>query len=138
MAADDSTKGISFAAGVLITIGLVSIALVIYSIVMPMLNKGVKNTSAISQRITNSGFSQYDGTTLQGSEVIGAINTQASDDLEVVVKTNANSSGKSYTTTTYNITDKNDNDYIEPTEKFSSELDINKNGSVTGITFEQE
>lgn len=137
MAAEDSTKGISFGAGVLITIGLVSIALVIYNIVVPMLNKGVKNTSAISQRISNSGYTQYDGTNLQGSEVIGAINTQASDDLYVLIKTNAHTAGKKYTTTTYNITDKNDIDYIEPTKKFDSVLVVNTNGSVIGIVFTQ-
>lgn len=138
MAMEDSTKGISFAAGVLIVIGLVSIALVIYNIVMPMLNTGVKNTSSISQRITNSGYSQYDGTQKQGSEVISAINTQASDTLKVTVKTNSNTSGTSYTTTSYNITDKDDDDYIEPTEKFNSVLVTNKNGAITGITFTQE
>lgn len=137
MAMEDSTKGISFAAGVLIVIGLVSVALVIYNIVMPMLNTGVKNTSSISQRITNSGYSQYDGTTKQGSEVIGAINTQASEDLKITVKTNSNPSGKSYTTTSYNITDKDDDNYIEPTEKFDSKLVVNNNGAVTEIVFTQ-
>lgn len=137
MAMEDSTKGISFAAGVLIVIGLVSVALVIYNIVMPMLNTGVKNTSSISQRITNSGYSQYDGTTKQGSEVISAINTQASEDLKITVKTNSNPSGKSYTTTSYNITDKDNDNYIEPTEKFDSKLVVNTNGAVTEILFTQ-
>ena len=137
MATQDSTEGIKAGAGILITIGLVSAALVIYNVVMPMVNTGIKQTSAISQRITNVNYSQYDDTDKQGSEVIGAINTQASDDFYVRVKTNANNSGKKYTTTTYNITDKDDNDYIEPTEKFHSELDINDNGAVVGIIFTQ-
>ncbi|NFL43527.1 hypothetical protein FDB61_17830 [Clostridium botulinum] len=138
MAAEDSTKGISFGAGVLITIGIVSAALVIFNIVMPMLNNGAKKTSSISQRITNSSYTQYDNATLQGSEVIGAVNTQASDDFSVRVKTNSNKSGQVYTTTTYNVTDKDDEDYIEPTEKFKSTLVINDNGAVTGIIFVQQ
>lgn len=137
MATQDSTEGIKAGAGILITIGLVSAALVIYNVVMPMVNTGIKQTSAISQRITNGNYSQYDGTVKQGSEVIGAINTQAADDFYVKVKTNANTSGKKYTTTTYNITDKDDNDYIEPTEKFDSALDINDNGAIVGIIFTQ-
>lgn len=137
MATKDSTEGISAGAAILITIGLVSAALVIYNVVMPMINTGIKQTSAISQRITNGNYSQYDGTVKQGSEVIGAINTQAADDFYVKVKTNANNSGKKYTTTTYNITDKNDVNYIEPTEKFDSVLDINDNGAAVGIIFTQ-
>ncbi len=137
MATQDSTDGIKAGAGILITIGLVSAALVIYNVVMPMVNTGIKQTSAISQRITNGNYSQYDDTDKQGSEVIGAINTQASDDFYVKVKTNADASGKKYTTTTYNITNKDDKDYVEPTEKFHSVLDINDNGAVVGIIFTQ-
>ncbi|MVX63752.1 hypothetical protein GKZ28_08595 [Clostridium chromiireducens] len=138
MAGKESTEGISFAAGVVICIGVVSFGLMVYNVVTPMLSKGVKNTSAISQRISDSGYVQYDNGTKQGSEVISAINTQASDDLYIRVKTNSDSSGKTYTTTTYNVTDKDDDDYIEPTAKFDSELVKNTNDTVVGIVFTQD
>lgn len=137
MATRESVEGISTATKVIITIAFVSVALAIYNVVMPMLQKGVKDTSVISQRIINGNYSQYNGAVKQGSEVIGAINTQAADDFYVKVKTNSNASGKKYTTTTYNITDKNDVNYIEPTEKFDSVLDINDNGAIIGIIFTQ-
>lgn len=136
--AKESTEGISFGAGLAICIGIVTFGLIVYNVVSPMLNTSVKKASSISQRITDSSYTQYDDADKQGSEVIGAINSQASADLYVLVKTNSNNSGKKYSTTAYNITDKNDINYVEPTAPFHATIIKNDNDTVVGITFIQQ
>ena len=138
MATEESTKGISAGAAILITIAFVSVGLVLYNIVMPMFNNGVRKAGNISQNVSNSSYVQYDGTTVQGSQVIGAINTEASQDTTVKVKTLAHTAGTDYTSSSYNITVKSNQDYIEPTAEFISVLVKNSNNTVTGITFTQQ
>jgi DNA-damage-inducible protein J len=75
--------------------------------------------------------------TVQGSEVINAINKYASSTITVTVKTKANATGKAYTGA-YTDPGVSDNDHVNEAAMFSSTVSANTNGEVTGITFTQK
>lgn len=139
MAASQSIEGLSNGVKTIIAMAFISVGLVLFALAMPMFNKGIKSASTVTQKVSTANYAQYvNNDSVQGSDVISAINTLAADDFYVKVKTNSDPSGKVYTTNVYNLTDKNDDDFIEPTAKYSSDVNSNDNDASVGLTFVQQ
>lgn len=129
-------KGVSIPTSLVLIVLICTFAVMIYNKTKPMQKTVDTGINTISQSLTSNSFGIYDDTIVSGSSVIGAINTKANSQITVHVTTNASS--KDYTTASYNITDVNDTDYIEESANFKATLNKNENGSIIGITFEQQ
>lgn len=117
---------------------LISKGISFYTKTEPILNTSSSKLDTVSAQLDSIDFKSFNGTTISGSEVISAINTKASSNITVTVKTSSNPSGKAYNSASYNIKDIYDNNYIEATAQFLCELEETDNGTVTGIKCEQK
>lgn len=134
---DEATsKGISLPITALLIVLVCTFGLILYNKTKPMQKTADNNLNVINQSMTSTSFGLYDNTVVSGSSVISAINTKASSEVVIHVKTNKSS--VDYTSASYNVTDINDTDYIEETANFRATLDKNENGSTVGINFEQQ
>lgn len=104
------------------------------SMALSKTTKGSYDSSV--DRISSSKYGEFDGTIVSGADAISAIRLYADENFTVTVKTHRNTN--SYKKAQYSISDISDTNYIEPTGKFSAELEINDNGSVNGITLTQK
>ncbi len=129
---------IKIAIGVLLTVALITAVMLLFNKAKPTVDKASGQLDTITKQMETLEFQAYDGTTVSGSEVISSINTKASNNITITVKTNNNSAGKSYTSASYNITNVSDSNYIEPTGKFSATIDKTANETITGVTFVQQ
>lgn len=103
------------------------------SMALSKTTKGSYDSSV--ERIANSQYGEFDGTTVSGADAISAIRLHAADNFTVTVKTNRTSTV--YNKPQYSVSDITANNYIEPTKKFNAKLETNDNGSVSGITLTQ-
>ncbi len=88
--------------------------------------------------MTANNYSAFDNQSVSGGDVISAINTKATTDLTIIVITNSDTVGITYSSATYNISDTSSIDYIEPNATFHSVIGKTYNGTVTTITFTQQ
>lgn len=135
---ENSRKGLYIATGVFFAILIISIGINYFLKAQPVMEKSSNKIDSVTAQLDSIEYKLFDGRPVSGSEVISAINTKASSNITVKVKTSANPSGKSYNSGSYNIKDIHHKDYIEATASFESQLEKTDNGTVTGITFEQE
>ncbi|WP_315069304.1 hypothetical protein [uncultured Clostridium sp.] len=135
---ENARKAIFMAVSVFLCLLLIGVGITYYTKAQPLMDNSSNKMDTVSTQLTNAEFKHYDGKELPGSDVISTINTKASSNLTVKVKTNSNPSGKSYNTGNYNISDISDDNYIEETAMFDSDIVKTDNGTVTGITFTQE
>lgn len=135
---ENARKALYTAVGVFFALIIISIGITYYQKTQPVMENSSNKIDSITAQLDSVEYKLYDGTTVSGSDVISVVNTKASSNITVKVKTSSNSSGKSYNSGSYNIKDINDKNYIEATATFSSKLEKTDNGTVTGITFEQE
>lgn len=70
---DNAQKAIMIGVGLFITIIVIAAVMLITGIGQDLLNSGTQKASSISDNLQASLTSQYDGTTLTGSQVISAI-----------------------------------------------------------------
>lgn len=134
---DNIKKGIMFGVGILITVGIIAMGLSFYGKAQNMTKTADSSLNDMTQTISNSKFTEYDGTTVSGTQAINAIRMYAADTFTVEINTIKGS--KSYNVgTAYNITDISDSNYIEPTAKFKSTLGKTDNNTVNKITLTQE
>jgi len=130
-------KAIMFAVGILITVGVITMGISFYGKANNMTKSADSSLNDITQTISNSKFTEYDGTTVSGTQAINAIRMYASTTFTVEVETIKGSA--SYNVSTgYNITDISNSNYIEPTAKFKSKLDKTDNNTINRITLIQE
>lgn len=119
------------------------LAITILSIFIGFMNRGKiiayfvgQQADTITYNETNSKYTKYDNTTVDGSDVLNAISEFASTQLTITVQTTANPSGITYNSYNgYAITDVNNINYIEPTAQFSSKLVKTENGTTSSIIF---
>lgn len=124
-------------------IAFVALALLI-SIWFGFFNKGKDFAKASGDKITTIQtqtqkleYTDFNGTTVTGGDVIRAVRLYSNEQFTVTVKTKTNSEGKSYINGVYSVSKIDDKDYIEPTVDFTSSLDYSGNRTVNGITFTQ-
>ncbi|OPJ59769.1 hypothetical protein [Clostridium oryzae] len=135
---ETSNKGMYIAFGTILALVVITFAITIFNKNKPLQKTALSTQDTMIQSINSSSFSSYDNQIVTGDLVITAINTKASDDLKVLVKTNSNPAGKVYTSSAYNISDISDSNYIEPTASFKATLGKTSNGTVNLITFVQQ
>jgi hypothetical protein len=135
---ENARKALYMAVGVFFALIIITTGISYYNKTEPVMSTSSSKIDTISSQLDAIDYKTYNGTQVSGSEVISAINTKASSNIAIKVKTKANSSGKTYNSGSYNIKDINNHDYIESTAMFNSEIEKTDNGTVTGINFDQE
>lgn len=135
---ENSQKALYMAVGVFFALIIITVGITYYNKAEPVMSTSNAKIDSISAQLDSIDYKNYDGKSVSGSEVISAINTKASSNITVKVKTSSNSSGKSYNSSSYNIKDISDKNYIEATAIFDSKIEKTDNGTVTGIIFEQQ
>lgn len=138
---DNIKKYIMWAVGVIVTVIIIVICLNFFYKSKSVNKAADKKYSSLSQSLSASDLSDYDGTTVDGSDAISCIKTYASSNLVIKVSTGTGAGTKtvtSYTSASYNVTDNTAADYIEPTAKFDADLVKASNGNVKEIDFVQQ
>jgi nitrate/TMAO reductase-like tetraheme cytochrome c subunit len=134
---DNIKKAIMFAVGILITVGIIAMGLSFYGKANNMTKSADTSLNDITQTISNSKYTEYDGTTVSGTQAINAIRLYADNNFTVSVSTKKTTTSYN-SATSYNITDISKSDYIEPTGKFKSKLEKTDNDTVNKIKLTQE
>ncbi|WP_291582744.1 hypothetical protein [Clostridium sp. UBA6640] len=134
---DNIKKAIMFAVGILITVGIIAMGLSFYGKANNMTKSADTSLNDITQTISNSKYTEYDGTTVSGTQAINAIRLYADSNFTVSVSTKKTTTSYN-SATSYNITDISKSDYIEPTGKFKSKLEKTDNDTVNKIKLTQE
>lgn len=151
---DSSNKVISIIAAIAIILLIIMFA---FGIVTFAINKGNNLTNEISENIDSmmeTEYTMYDGEVISGSNVTNLISNtfSSSDNVYILVKTKANSSGVYYVCNAdgerlessvernlvKNSKTKTNDNYITPTGKFYGEIMRNENGAIVGIVFTQQ
>lgn len=135
---ENARKALYTAVGVFFALVIISIGISYYEKTQPVMENSSNKIDSITAQLDSVEYKLFDGRNVSGSDVISAVNTKASSNITVKVKTSANPSGKSYNSGSYNIKDIHHKDYIEATATFEAQLEKTDNGTVTGITFEQD
>ena len=135
---ENARKALYTAVGVFFALVIISIGITYYQKTQPVMENSSNKIDSITAQLDSVEYKLFDGRNVSGSDVISAVNTKASSNITVKVKTSANPSGKSYNSGSYNIKDIHHRDYIEATATFEAQLEKTDNGTVTGITFEQD
>ena len=139
-----------------IVIVLVIIA-AIFGIVMFAISKANTLTDSVSEEVDKmmeTEYTQYDGETISGANLVNVIKRVYSDSDPIYIKvcTKSNTSGVYYVcdasvnrlnesterTLVANSKKKSDSNYIAPTGKFYGEVQRNANGAIVGIIFTQQ
>ena len=129
-------KSLVMGASIMVTIGIISIGLMIFSQGSSLVKESSKNIVSLTQELSAKRYIAYDNAVVSGSEVINAINTYATEQMRIDVKTHASEEEKSYNTK-YSNYDTNDENYINSNGMFESMLLTNDNGVIEAIKFKQ-
>jgi hypothetical protein len=132
---DTASKGISLPVTIVLIVIICTIGILLFNKTKPMQKQANIGLDTMNQSLSTKNFNQYDNQTVSGASVISAINTKASSQVIIHVKTNSGS--KDYSSASYNVKDVSDPNYIAENGKFKSTLNKNQNRSVVGITFVQ-
>ena len=119
---ENARKALYMAVGVFFALIIITTGISYYNKTEPVMSTSSSKIDTISSQLDAIDYKTYNGTQVSGSEVISAINTKASSNVAIKVKTKANSSGKTYNSGSYNIKEINNHDYIESTAMFNSEI----------------
>ncbi len=135
-----SVKGLILAVVVIIALVLSAIALYMVQKSKSTINDGNTQYSELMSQYSEINATLYDGLYVSGDKVIDVIKTEGTKLTGgVTVKTLLNTTGQTYdAATSYSVTDKSANDYINPSGTFVGEVTKNANGMVTNITFTQK
>lgn len=136
MEENNNNSVIKMAVGIIITLMVIGIGIGLFAKVLPSLDSAHKKVDTVTEQMDSMYYKNYDSTVVSGSEVLSAINTKASEDVTVTVATIGVTTP--YNSSTYNQTNVNAKDFIEPTAKFKATIDRNDNKAVKGITFTQQ
>lgn len=130
-------KALFLGVAIVLTIGVITWGIATHNKTHPLQKTADSSISTINNNVSNN---QYDSLTTKsnsGSDVSSLISTSAAPELNITVKTKADTTGKTYTAASYNLTNVNDPDYIEPTATFTAATSKSTNGTINAITFTQ-
>ena len=143
-----SVKGLILAVVVIIALVLSAISLYMVTRSRSTINDGNTQYSQLMSRYSEINATLYDGLYVSGEKVIDVIKDCAAelkDGVVVITLMDADSStaadrnGQTYKTMNgYNVTNKSDKEYINPSGTFVGSVEKNANGMVTKITFTQK
>lgn len=133
---ENTSKSLHLGAAVLLSILIIGMGVNFYLKGKTLFNLSSQNIDQVTNSVSKSNYTQYDNTTVSGSQVINAISLLATNQFSIAVKTTSDSTGITYNSPTgYKITDLANADYIEPTANFKSQIVKNANKTVTKILF---
>ncbi|MCR5323590.1 MAG: hypothetical protein K6E85_10010 [Lachnospiraceae bacterium] len=143
-----SVKGLILAVVVIIALVLSAISLYMVTRSRSTINDGNTQYSQLMSRYSEINATLYDGLYVSGEKVVDVIKDCAGDLKDGVVvitlmdadsATAADKNGQTYKTTNgYNVSNKSDKEYINPSGTFVGSVEKNANGMVTKITFTQK
>ncbi len=129
-------KSLVMGASIMVTIGIISIGLMIFGQGSSLVKASSKNIVDLTEELNGKRYIAYEDTVMSGSEVVNAINTYTKKQLKIEVKTSESADACTYTSS-YTNNDVNDEDYINVLGTFESDLIVNENGVVNGIRLNQ-
>lgn len=150
---DSISKAIQVVGGIVLTLLLVSLIFSAYSTQQDNANQAITKTNEMNVTLLESDYTQYDGATISGSEVVNVIKRFKDQDIYVGVCVTATSGvGTSFdyynhdaTLGTNNIKDlasakvKSNANYITPSAQFLGEVKRDDTtGAIVGITFTRQ
>lgn len=130
---DNIQKSLMMGASIMVTIGIISIGLMIFSQGSNLVKESSNNMVDLTQELNTNRYMAYEDSIVSGAEVVNVINVLANENLEVIVKGKGTGS-YTYTYTNNYGTDDND-DTIDFTTTYKGKLNFDTNGNVASITF---
>ncbi|MFJ2047218.1 ABC transporter permease [Paenibacillus taichungensis] len=158
---ENTGVGIRVAAGIFLTIMLITIVVIITISSQDAAKQGQTKMAAITTQLSDTEYQTYSNTVLSGSQVLNAVRQYMNQEqfgVQVITgkqkAANPDSQGTFYgdtfdtvsgqiTSTKKNpsLTDaetQSENEYINPSGKFKSSIVRDKNNMIRGIIFKQE
>lgn len=150
---ENSVKALIMGATVLIVLVIIGIGVMILNTSKDMANTANDQIADVSQELSQMKYDAYDGTKVSGSTVMNALRkfkNESSFGIEVI--TGKNTSGSWYlnqvdsdglitgtaTGTWEDLADEAEDEYVNPSGKFTSELVFDASNVVRAIKFTQE
>lgn len=145
---------IKWAAGIVITLAIISIAFIVFNIAKDGTMAGVNKIGNMNSQIAESDITIYDEQEVSGSEVVNVIRKNKDTYLGVLVKTGKNTTGTWYgysgsisggtvslsgvsSVSLSNAMDETSNQYINPNGRFAGKVYRDENGAAVAISFTQ-
>ena len=148
---ENSLKGLTLAAGIIITCIIISLGFYIAREARDTASAGTGQINELEAEFTDAAKTIYDGTEVSGSEVLNVIRRFSDEALGILVSTNKDRTYYNYdfNEETGDIGQQTSNDYkkaqdisstkyINPTARFMGSIVRDVNGAITGLKFEQE
>ena len=151
---ENSLKGLILAAGIAITLTIVGLGFYVSRNSTNTVQAGADKINDMTTEFMNSDMLMYDGTDVQGSEVLNVINKYSSDKLAIVVTNKAGVTvaygydivgstdnyelGTESVALLANAKDSSHKNYINTTKSFTGEILYNSNEAIVGIHFTQK
>lgn len=142
---ENVTTALKIAAAVVITILIIGIAFTIYNKSKSTTDSAMNQMDNLTTTLNESDFTQYDGATVTGTDVLNVINKYRNDILCVTVDNGRTETEYIYNSTlsavsTNNIADAKDrsnlNKYINPNASFVGEvIRDEQTGTIIGLKF---
>lgn len=148
---------IKWAAGIVITLAIISIAFIVFNIAKDGTMAGINKISTMNAQIAESDITIYDDQEISGSEVVNVIRKFNKSYLAIQVITGKDTSGTWYgynasvsestgvatmgsesSSDITNAIDETHERYINPNGRFMSKVYRDKNGTAIAITFLQK
>lgn len=147
---ENSLKGLSLAAGIIITCIIISLGFYIAREASDTAELGAGQISRLNAEFSDASLTMYDGTEVSGSEVLNVIRKFEEDSVGILVSTKKSSAyyiyhfdmktgelGKTMDTSYKNARDQSLDTYINPTGRFDGNVVRDANGTITGLVFVQ-
>ncbi len=140
---DTAKKIILFAVGIILVVGFIAIGMSIFNKGRSSVNNTTSQFDSLTSQYDDVEYANLDGGTASGSEVVRLIQglEKKDDGVTITVKTkaDASSNGTTYSKTQkYEVTDKQNAGYINPSASFNAKVTKNTNGLVSNVTFTQK
>lgn len=146
---------IKWAAGIVITLAIISIAFIVFNIAKDGTMAGVNKISTMNAQIAESDITIYNDQEVSGSEVVNVIRKFEESYLAIQVKTGNNTGGTWYgysATTSSGVAsmggtssssiadaiDETNTRYINPNGRFIGRVFRDNNGAAIAVTFTQK
>lgn len=146
---------IKWAAGIVVTLAIISIALLVFNMARVSALEGANKIGEMNTEIAESDITIYDGQEVLGSTIVNLIRRFDDDYLGIQVQTGKNRGGTWYgyncsissgvasvgsesSSSLSNAIDETNNNYINSYGKFDGKVYRDSNGSVVAIVFVQK
>lgn len=148
---ENSLKAILIAAGIVITLAIVTVGFLVLNSAKQPANDALKKIDNFGQQMQESEFTKYEGADKSGRDVLNAIEQFKNEPVGIQVKTNKDTGGKWYihevsgkkvnkSPTSNDISDAQDrfsDQYINPAGVFTGTVEKDDNGTIVAIIFDQ-